>query len=187
MRSILAAVASLIVLTACGAGDPAESPKVAADRKGAAPAAETPERTLRNPEVGDMADLRFTAKTLAGKRFSGEQLAGKPAVLWFWAPWCPTCRRQAPNVADLGERYRGSVAVVGVAGLATEDMIRDLAPQIRNITHLVDIEGTVWDHFGVEAQSEYTLIDMDGRIVSEGYLDDDELNRQVASMAGRGN
>jgi thiol-disulfide isomerase/thioredoxin len=33
--------------------------------------------------------LRFDAKTVDGKDFSGQSLAGKPAVLWFWAPWCP--------------------------------------------------------------------------------------------------
>ena len=23
---------------------------------------------------------------------------GKPAVLWFWTPWCPFCNAEAPNV-----------------------------------------------------------------------------------------
>jgi hypothetical protein len=29
--------------------------------------------------------LKFTAGTMDGGEFSGESLAGKPAVLWFWA------------------------------------------------------------------------------------------------------
>lgn len=180
MRLIAAAIAGVFLLAACGPTGTAERSS-ATDAGGAAAAQASP-----NPEVGEVADLKFTARTLSGKPFSGESLAGKPAVLWFWAPWCPTCRAQAPNVSELGAKYRGSVAVVGVAGLATREMIQDLAPQIRNITHLVDVEGKVWDLFGVEAQSTYTLIDRDGRIVSEGYLEDDELNRLVAQLAARG-
>ncbi len=184
MRSITAAIALVLFLSACGAGGKTESTSTT-DASGAAAGKSSNAPRQPNLGMGDVADLKFAARTLQGTKFSGEQLAGKPAVLWFWAPWCPTCRAQAPNVSDLGAKYRGSVRVVGVAGLATKDMIEDLAPQIRNITHLVDVEGTVWNHFGVEAQSTYTLIDRDGRIVSEGYLEDDELNRHVASMAGR--
>lgn len=185
MRLMIAAAVSVVTLSACGANETGAPAPTATDAGNGTAAKASPAPRHPNPGVGDVADLRFTAKTLAGKAFSGEQLAGKPAVLWFWAPWCPTCRAQAPNVSDLGEKYRGTAAVVGVAGLATEEMIKDLAPQIRNITHLVDVEGTVWDHFGVEAQSTYTLIDKDGRIVSDGYLDDDELNRRVAAMVER--
>lgn len=185
MRLITAAIAGVFLLAACGATETTEPPS-ATDAGGAAAGESTHPPGHPNPEVGDVADLKFTARTLAGKPFSGESLAGKPAVLWFWAPWCPTCRAQAPNVSDLGAKYRGTVAVVGVAGLATKEMIQDLAPQIRNITHVVDVEGAVWDRFGVEAQSSYTLIDRDGRIVSEGYLDDDQLNRLVAQMAAQG-
>lgn len=37
----------------------------------------------------------FTVATLDGATFDGRSLAGKPALLWFWAPWCPTCLGQA--------------------------------------------------------------------------------------------
>jgi hypothetical protein len=30
----------------------------------------------------------FAGTTVEGKPFSGASLAGKPTVLWFWAPWC---------------------------------------------------------------------------------------------------
>jgi thiol-disulfide isomerase/thioredoxin len=59
----------------------------------------------------------FTGDTLEGSSFDGAQLAGKPAVLWFWAPWCPTCRAQAPAVSRLAERYEGDVNVLSVGGL----------------------------------------------------------------------
>ena len=36
------------------------------------------------------------------------------------------------------------------------------------------------------AQSTYTVIDADGEIIAEGYLDDAELNDLVAQLAGGG-
>ncbi|MDT5327276.1 MAG: hypothetical protein QOF25_4428, partial [Mycobacterium sp.] len=42
---------------------------------------------------------QFTGTTLAGQPFDGSSLAGKPAVLWFWTPWCPFCNAEAPSVS----------------------------------------------------------------------------------------
>lgn len=134
-------------------------------------------------EAGKVADLDFAGTTLAGTTFAGSSLAGKSTVLWFWAPWCPTCLAQSGNVSRLARQYDGSVQVIGVAGLATEEFIEDLAGQISGITHLVDLEGDLWKHFGVQAQSTYTVIDARGQIRAEGFLDDSELNELVADVA----
>jgi len=132
----------------------------------------------------NVADLAFSGETLGGARFEGEQLEGKPAVLWFWAPWCPTCRAQAAGVSALAERYDGEVNVVGVGGLAGVADIRDFAARVQGPTHLVDPDGAVWRHFGVKAQSTYLVIDADGAVVAEGYLEDQALADQVAGLVG---
>jgi thiol-disulfide isomerase/thioredoxin len=134
--------------------------------------------------TGKTADYDFTATELDGSAFQGESLKGKPAVLWFWAPWCPTCRAQAPAVSALAEEYDGRVAVIGVGGLDSESAIRNLAVEIQYVTHLVDDEGVAWQHFQVTAQSTYTVIGADGEIKAEGYLDNDQLAELVASLAG---
>lgn len=136
--------------------------------------------------TGKVADLNFQATTVDGSTFDGSTLRDRPAVLWFWAPWCPTCRAQSPNVSRLAEEYDGTVAVVGVGGLDSTAAIQELAAQIPHVTHLVDDGGEVWRHFGVTAQSTYTVIGADGEIVSEGYLDDAELNDLVARLADEG-
>jgi thiol-disulfide isomerase/thioredoxin len=133
--------------------------------------------------TGTVADLDFTATTLDGDTFEGRELAGEPAVLWWWAPWCPTCRAQIPNLSRLAEDYQGQVSVVGVGGLDSDAAIRHVAGQIPFVTHLVDPDGAVWRHFGVTAQSSYTVIAADGEILSEGYLDDAELNGLIAGLA----
>lgn len=137
-----------------------------------------------NAPSGEQVDLAFTGETLDGATFDGAQLQGKPAVLWFWAPWCPTCRAQAPAVSALATTYSGEVAVVGVGGLAEDADIRDYAGTVDGPTHLVDPEGALWRHFKVTAQSTYVVIDADGNLVTEGYLDDDDLARTVAGLVG---
>lgn len=133
--------------------------------------------------TGKQADYAFSAATLDGTVLDGSSLEGRPAVLWFWAPWCPTCRAQSPNVSALAEQYDGEVAVVGVGGLDDAAAISDLAADIPHVTHIVDEEGQVWRHFRVTAQSTYTVIDAEGEIIVERYLDDAELNDLVARLA----
>ncbi len=135
-------------------------------------------------EGGSAVSLEFTGEDIDGESYDGEQLAGKPTVLWFWAPWCPTCRAQAPGVERLADKYAGQVNVVGVGGLADADDIRDFARQVDGPTHLIDVDGEVWRHFDVTAQSSYVVLDGDGVVVSEGYLDDDALADRVAELAG---
>lgn len=136
------------------------------------------------PASAEVADLAFTSETLDGGTFDGEQLAGEPAVLWFWAPWCPTCRAQAGGVSALAQKYDGEVAVVGVGGLDAAQDIRGFADRVEGVTHLVDPEGAVWKHFGVRAQSSYVVIDGEGRIVADGYMDDSVLADRVAELVG---
>lgn len=147
----------------------------------------TPAASSTGDEMVDAAEapaLDFTATTLEGEKFEGASLEGAPAVLWFWAPWCPTCFSQIPTVSGLGQDYAGRVNVVAVGGLDTQDAIEESAGRIKHVTHLVDDEGTVWKHFRVTAQSTFTVVDADGEIVHQGYLEDEELEELVADLAG---
>ena len=49
----------------------------------------------------------FKMKTPDGKNFQFSKWAkGKTVVLDFWASWCPDCRKDAPEVVRLYEKYR---------------------------------------------------------------------------------
>lgn len=164
-RLVVLTVALCALLTACGTDEPGP--------------------TSGGVEVsgtGRMADFDFTATTLDGSELEPSNLAGRPAVLWFWAPWCPTCRAQVPNLSALGERYDGQVSVVGVGGQDDGAAIRDVAEQIPHVTHVIDERGEVWRHFQVTEQSSYTVISAAGEVISEGFLDDGALNDLVARL-----
>ena len=192
MRTLIALLtAGVLALAGCGTDtesatsrEPAPSTDAASSTASAPSPASGQGEGAEGAASADSALYDFKGTTLDGATFEGAQLAGKPVVLWFWAPWCPTCRAQIPNVTELAEQYDGEVAVVGVGGLDDEDEIRELAEDIPNVTHLVDDEGEVWRHFGVTEQSTYTVIGADGEVEAEGYLDDEELNDLVAKLAG---
>src|ERR1700737_1966154 len=59
--------------------------------------------------------LNFTGTTLSGASFNGASLQGKPAVLWFWAPWCPFCNAEAPGVSQVAASNT-KVTFLGIAG-----------------------------------------------------------------------
>jgi thiol-disulfide isomerase/thioredoxin len=168
LRTTVLALIALLALTASGCGAPTSED--ASDASGSA--------------VGQKADLGFSATTLDGRSFEGTSLRGQPTVLWFWAPWCSTCRQQIDAVVDVAEQYDGEVEVVAVGGRDDQASIREVAADIPGVTHLVDRDLEVWRHFGVTTQSVYTLIDADGTVVSEGYLTDDELRAEAAEIAG---
>lgn len=195
------AVGVLALLAGCGTADPVatspvtsasssparSTPPVSSDEASPSPrpavtpgAAEAP--TSRPAEIPD--SLRFTATTVEGAPFDGAELAGQPVLLWFWAPWCPTCRGQIEQVQDLAETYADRVQVVGVGSLDDAEAIKRFAGDATGVTHLVDEQGTVWKHFGVVEQSSFVLLDAQGaKVVSTGYGGSDDLAYQVADVA----
>ncbi|WP_020388689.1 redoxin domain-containing protein [Kribbella catacumbae] len=128
--------------------------------------------------------LDFTARTVTGATFDGRRLAGKPVVLWFWSPWCATCRAQAGWVSALADKYAGQVSVVGVGGLDESAAVRDYGATLRGFPQLDDAKGKIWTRFGVVVQSSYVVLDAAGRVQHQGYLDSDELDRRVAQLVG---
>jgi thiol-disulfide isomerase/thioredoxin len=129
------------------------------------------------PAAVDTVDYHFTSKTLDGGAFDGRNLEGKPAVLWFWAPWCPTCRSQAPHVNTLVKDYAGKANVVGVAGLDSVAAMREFVDQAKlsDFPQLADEQGEVWQRFGVTEQSTFVLLDASGGIVERGSKDVEAL------------
>jgi peroxiredoxin len=184
LPGLLAATA--LTLAGCGteksasSGDAAE--KSGPTASGSSSPAQTGSGTAAVPEV-----LRFTGTTVDGKPFDAATLAGKPTVLWFWAPWCPKCRAQAGETAEVAAGYAGKANVLGVAGLDKNAAMKDFVSQTGtdSFPHLSDETGEVWKRFEVTEQSRYVILDKDGTTVYEGVLPGgDGLAEKVAGLTG---
>ena len=119
-----------------------------------------------------------------GKPFDGASLQGKPVLIWFWAPWCPTCRSQIPQVQRLAKQYDGQLRVIGVGSLDDAAAIKRFAAQVPGVTHLIDERGTVWKQFEVVEQSSFVLLDGRGELnFRTGYGGSEALADKVAAVA----
>lgn len=67
------------------------------------------------------------SKAFDQKAFVAAQNAGKPILLHITAPWCPTCRAQAPILANLEAtpRFKGMV-VFSIDFDSKKDLLRAL-------------------------------------------------------------
>ncbi|MEU5675108.1 thioredoxin-like domain-containing protein [Micromonospora sp. NPDC047753] len=148
---------------------------------GATPTGGPPAAPAQVPDV-----LRFTGTTLGGAAFDAARLAGKPVVLWFWAPWCATCASQAWTVAEIEPRYRDAVPIVGVAGLGERKAMKEFVTEfdLGATTQIEDTKGALWKRFKVTEQSIFVIIDRNGAVVHHGFLDGEALTAKVAALAG---
>jgi thiol-disulfide isomerase/thioredoxin len=154
-----------VLLALAGCGSPAPAPPAAAAMSSA---------------------LTFTGRTIDGEPFDASSMAGRPALLWFWAPWCATCAAQAGSVTNVAQEYGDRLGILGVAGMGSNaemhEFVTDL--EVGGIRNLDDEAGVLWKKFGVTEQSTYVLVDRAGTVVSTGYLDDLQLTTKVKSLVG---
>ncbi|MCP9272188.1 protein disulfide oxidoreductase [Mycolicibacterium arenosum] len=106
--------------------------------------------------------LQFTGTTLSGAPFNGTSLEGKPAVLWFWTPWCPFCNAEAPNVSAVAAANPG-VTFVGVAARSDVAAMQGFVDKYRlGFTTLNDADGSIWARYNIPWQPAYVFYKADG-------------------------
>ncbi|GAA4895055.1 redoxin domain-containing protein [Actinomycetospora straminea] len=166
IRLLLLLVAALAMVTACStaATPPPASPGAAGSGSSA---------------------LDFNSRTLAGAEFSGQSLANRPAVLWFWAPWCSTCQAEAPTIAQAAAQHP-NVTFVGVAALDQVPAMNQFVAnyQLGGFTHLADTDTSVWRHFGVTEQPAFAFVAPNGTVeVVKGTMSAPDLAQRLDGLA----
>ena len=117
---------------------------------------------LVRPATATAADLNFTGTTLSGGTFNGASLQGRPAVLWFWTPWCPFCNHEAPSVAAVSAA-NPAVTFVGIATRADNSALQAFVSKYGlNFTNINDADGSIWAKFNVPWQPAYVFLRPDG-------------------------
>jgi thiol-disulfide isomerase/thioredoxin len=186
-RVVAGAALVSVVLAACGGGG-SDTASVPATRPAqpdvAATSAEQPAGDTGEAAAA-FAQVFAPATPLDGAPFDGATLAGTDAVVWFWAPWCTICRGEAPEVAEVAERYADQVRLVGVPGRGELDAMREFVDDTGTgaITHLADIDGSIWSAFGVYGQPAYAFIDDSGTVdVFIGGMGGDALAERIDQL-----
>ena len=130
--------------------------------------------------------LSFTGTTLSGSPFNGASLQGKPAVLWFWAPWCPFCNAEAPGVSQVAASSP-KVTFLGIAGRSDVGQMQNFVSKYGlNFTNLNDADGSLWTRYNVPWQPAYVFYRADGSSTfinnPIGAMPQQELADRVAAL-----
>ena len=112
---------------------------------------------------------------------------GKPAVLWFWTPWCPFCNAEAPSVSQVAAA-NPKVTFVGVAARSDVAAMQGFVSKYNlDFTNLNDADGSIWARYNVPWQPAYVFYRADG---SSTFVNNptsamslQELSDRVAALA----
>ncbi len=130
--------------------------------------------------------LQFAGTTLSGAPFDGSSLSGKPAVLWFWTPWCPFCNAEAPGVSQVAAANPG-VTFVGIAARSEVAAMQAFVDKYHlNFTNLNDADGSIWARYNVPWQPAYVFYRPDGSSTfvnnPTSAMPEQELANRVAAL-----
>ncbi|MEL6759416.1 MAG: redoxin domain-containing protein [Myxococcota bacterium] len=127
----------------------------------------------------------FTLETLAGGTLDSKELAGKPAVVNFWATWCVPCVQEHGLLQSAARYYQGSATFIGIVYQDEKDPANEYLERYGNqFTQLWDEGSKVAIDFGVAGVPESFIIDGDGvvRFKQEGVLTKSVIERELEPL-----
>lgn len=179
-RSSIVIAALVVVAAACGSdsatdvtsgGDGPTTTRAAtaapgSGADGSAPVAGTaslPSIDVLELASGDTVDLAALAE------------AGRPTLLWFWAPHCTFCRAEAPELLELSATHAGQLQILGIGAQDTIDEAYDFLDDTRtgDLRMIWDRSGQSWRHYGVTSQPTIVVLGADGEETGRWFRDFD--------------
>ena len=123
----------------------------------------------------------FSLTTLDGKTIDAKSLAGKVAVVEFWAEWCPPCRSTLAWMNDFQQKNAENVQSLGIAIESEEAKIREIVKSL-NLTYPIMMGSPqVALQFGdILSVPTLFVFDRNGRTTQVFYGAPPDLHEQVA-------
>ena len=129
----------------------------------------------------------FSLQDTNGNIYSSAQLAGKPAVINFFATWCPPCKAEIPGFVEVYNKHRSEgFELVGIS-LDTdtrENLPGFLMSNKIGYRILFGDLATARAYGGVSSIPTTFFVGKDGEIknVHVGYMDKDAFDKEVRKL-----
>jgi thiol-disulfide isomerase/thioredoxin len=122
-------------------------------------------------------------QSLDGKPIQLSSVMGPgPALIEFWAAWCPNCKELEPALAAAQKKYGAQVRFVTVAVAINESMTRvqkHVAAHNTPGTVVYDADGNAASVYDAPATSYVVVIDRTGRVVYTGVGGTQDLDAAI--------
>jgi len=128
-------------------------------------------------------------ETLDSKPADVAQYVGKkPALLEFWATWCPNCRELEPTMKAMHAKYASRVNFLGVAvsvNQSTERVKAYVAKHRLPWPQVFDRKGNASGAYDAPATSYVVVLDRAGKVVYTGLGGKQDLEAAIRkALAG---
>lgn len=129
----------------------------------------------------------FSLPDTNGNIYSSAQLAGKPAVINFFATWCPPCREEIPGFVEVYNKHKEKGFVL--IGISLDTDTRENLPGFLMSNRigyriLFGNLATARAYGGVSSIPTTFFVGKDGEIknVHVGYIDKDAFDKEVQKL-----
>lgn len=176
MKNIIPIAVGVVVLGIIGwlLASPRKAPpnQPQSESKGAAESQKLPELSLKDYD---------------GKIVLLSSLVGKPLVLNSWAAWCPFCRKELVDFAEVQKEFGEQVTIVAIdraESLEVAKKFSDEAGVSDDLLFLLDPADSFYQTIGGFAMPETIFVASDGSIRKHkrGPLSKDEIRQEIQNI-----
>ena len=125
----------------------------------------------------------WNLKDKDGANYTLSGLRGKWVLVNFWAPWCPPCLQEMPDLAALQQRHR-DLQVIGVAVMygSRKEVMDIVSKQSISYPIVFGNEDTAGDFGGLDGMPTSFLYSPSGKLVGhhQGILTQSEIEQAIA-------
>ncbi len=122
---------------------------------------------LSGPE-GSVKAPAFKLARPDGSMWESSALGGRPAIVHFWAAWCPPCKEEILQFLEMAREVKGRIQFVAVSQDPKWDDVFALVPREQwpaDVVLLLDPKAQVGERFGTFQLPETYAMGPEGEIL----------------------